>query len=75
MASKRECRDKLNSLGPRSAVEKKAKKKKGDWEGEEAGVTSSGNRNERDLSPHFFSGRTVYSLLNEDMIVAVVIAI
>ena len=74
MASKRECRDKMNSLGPRSVVEKKAKKKV-DWEGQKAGFTSGGNRNERDLSPHFFSGRTVYSLLNEDMIVAVVIAI
>ena len=31
MASKRECRDKMNSLGPRSVVEKKAKKKK--WTG------------------------------------------
>ena len=30
MASKRECRDKMNSLGPRSVVEKKAKKK---WTG------------------------------------------
>ena len=40
----------MNSLGPRSVVEKKAKKKV-DWEGQKAGVTSSGNRNERDLSP------------------------
>ena len=70
----------MNSLSLGSIVGKKAKQNKTkqlDWGGKKAGVTSVRDRNERDhsLSPRFFSARTDYSLLNEDMIVAAVIAI